>query len=348
MDQHPTYGFDRERYSRQMLVHGIGEEGQRRIRASKVVVIGCGALGCMIINFLARGGIGRLVIVDRDFVEISNLQRQLLFEESDAEAALPKAVAAARAVRRINSEVEVEPVIADVLPVNVEQIVAGADVVLDGTDNLETRHLINDACVKAGIPWVYGGALASTGMSMTIVPGETACLRCVFPAAMPAGTVATCETVGVLASVVASVAAVQSTEALKLIVGERQHINRGLICIDLWAHDYTHLPKTERDPHCPCCGQGKYEFLEARAVSRATSLCGRHAVQVSPSASRNLDLKELGKQLAAAGTVLANDYLVRLTVGDYELTIFPDGRAIVKGTDDETVARSLYARYVGT
>lgn len=336
-----------ERYSRQALFWGIGQEGQRRLRASKAVVVGCGALGCATISLLARAGIGQLVVVDRDFVELSNLQRQILFEEADAAAGLPKAVAAARAIERINSEVELQPLVVDVTPASVEGIVSGADVVLDGTDNLETRYLLNDACVKLGIPWIYGGALGSTGMSMTVLPKETACLRCVFPSSMSTGTMATCETVGVLGSVVVAVAAVQWTEAVKVLVGDHEHLNRGLVYLDLWAHGYDHVPSLGRDPDCPCCGQGKYEYLEAQATSRTTSLCGRNAVQVSPPVPRHLNLKELGRQLAAAGAVTYNDYLVRFVVGAHELAIFADGRAIVKGTDDEAVARSLYARYVG-
>lgn len=339
---------DLTRYSRQALFWGIGEEGQRRLRRARVVVVGCGALGSVSISLLARAGVGQLTIVDRDFLELSNLQRQLLFEESDVVAGLPKAVAAARAVERINGEVEVVPLVADVAPANVERIVAGAGVVVDGTDNLETRYLVNDACVKLGIPWVYGGAIGSSGVSMTILPAETPCFRCVFPDNPPPGTLPTCETAGVLASVVAAVAAVQWTEAVKILVGDRRHLNHGLLYLDVWTHEYQQMSSLARAPDCPCCGRRQFDFLEARATGSTTSLCGRNAVQVSPPVPRQLDLAGLAERLRAAGTVSHNDFLVRLSLPSHELTVFADGRAIVKGTDDEKIARSLYARYVGT
>ncbi|HEX9287881.1 MAG TPA: ThiF family adenylyltransferase [Anaeromyxobacteraceae bacterium] len=336
-----------ERYSRQSRFTGIGPAGQERLRAARVVVVGCGALGSAAVDLLARSGVGRIAVVDRDFVELSNLQRQLLFDESDAAAGLPKAVAAANAVQRINSSVQVSPVVADVTPRNVEQIVAGADVVLDGTDNFETRYLLNDACVKLGIPWVYGGAIGATGMSMTIVPGETPCFRCVFPRRQVAGLIATCDTAGVLASSVVTVAAIQWAEVVKIVVGDREHLNHGLVAFDTWSHEYQRSDALQRQPDCACCGQRRFEYLEAIGTSRATSLCGRNAVQVSPGQELKLDLAELGRKLAAAGKVTCNEYLVRFAVGGHELTIFDDGRAIVKGTGDEAVARSLYARYVG-
>jgi len=338
---------DNERYSRQELFWGIGPEGQRRLQASRVVVVGCGALGSASIDFLARAGVGQLVVVDRDFVERSNLQRQLLFDEADADAGSPKAVAAARAVSRINSEVKVEPLVVDLVPGNVIRILAGADLVLDGTDNMETRYLINDACVKLGIPWIYGGALGSTGMSMTIIPGQTPCFRCVFPDAPPPGTMPTCETAGVLVSVVAMVAAVQWTEAVKVLIGDHEHRNPGLVLLDPWSHDYERARVAAPNPDCPCCGRGHFEYLDARATARTSSLCGRNAIQVSPTEPRPLSLAELARRLQAAGNVTANEYLVRLRVDGHELTVFADGRAIIKGTSDETLARSLYARYVG-
>jgi adenylyltransferase/sulfurtransferase len=312
-----------------------------------VLVVGCGALGTVAVDLLARGGVGAITIVDRDFVELSNLQRQLLFEEADAMAGAPKAVAAAQAVGRINSEVTVRPVVADVTPDNVEQLVAEAQVVLDGTDNFETRYLLNDACVKHGVPWIYGGAIGSTGMSMTILPGETPCFRCAFPDRPEAGAVATCETAGVLASTVLTVAAIQWTEVVKLLVGDRDHLRKGLVVFDLWSSEHRQADQLRRTPDCPCCGQRRYEFLEARMTSRTASLCGRDAVQVSPGRPAKLDLAELGRRLDGVGAVTTTRYLVRLTVGAHELTIFPDGRAIIKGTSDVTVARSLYSRYVG-
>jgi molybdopterin-synthase adenylyltransferase len=336
-----------ERYSRQARFQAIGARGQERLRASRVVVVGCGALGTVAVDLLARAGVGHITIVDRDFVEISNLQRQLLFEEADANSGAPKAVAAAQAVGWINSEVVVEPVVADVTPDNVEQFVKQAQVVLDGTDNFETRYLLNDACVKRGVPWIYGGAIGSTGISMTILPGETPCFRCAFPDPPQAGALATCETAGVLSSTILTVAAIQWTEAVKLIVGERDHVRKGLAIFDLWSSEHRYADQLKRRPDCTCCGQRRFEFLEARATSRTASLCGRDAVQVSPGQAMRLDVAELGHRLEGVGAVTTTPYLLRLAVGAHELTVFPDGRAIVKGTSDVAVARSLYAKYVG-
>ena len=349
MDQPPKPALDDvpERYSRQARFWAIGAAGQAKLGAARVAVIGCGALGAAAVDLLARAGVGELVIVDRDFVELSNLQRQVLFDEADAAAQLPKAVAAANAVRRINSQVKVHPIIADVTPANVEEIVAGAGVVLDGTDNFETRYLVNDACVKLGLPWVYGGAIGSTGMVMPILPGETPCLRCVFPGGQPAGALATCETAGVIGAIVTMVAALQWTEAVKILLGDRQHLAGGLATFDLWSNHYLLATGFPRLPDCPCCVERRFDYLEARATSQTTTLCGRNAVQVSPGRPLRLDLAELGRRLATAGRVTTSPYLVRLGLDAHELTVFADGRAIVKGTADLGVARSLYARYVG-
>lgn len=340
----PDFG---DRYSRQARFWGIGTEGQARLARGRVLVVGCGAIGSAAIDLLARSGVGHLVVVDRDVVELSNLARQLLYDEADAEAGTPKAVAAARAVGRINSEVEVEGVVADVTPANVEALVTRADVVVDGTDNLEARYLVNDACVKAGIPWVYGGAVGSTGMSMTILPGETACFRCLYPTPQPAGTMETCETAGVLASSAVIVAAIQWTEVVKLLVGDRDHLAHGLTALDVWANEHLRVDGVPRRPDCPCCGDRRFEYLEATRTSRTASLCGR-AIQVSPGGSVLLDLDALAARLAATGTVTSNAYVLRALVDGHEMTVFADGRAIIRGTDDTTVASSLYARYVGT
>ncbi len=337
---------ERDRYSRQTRFSGIGPSGQERLRAARVLVVGCGALGSAAVDLLARAGVGHLTVVDRDLVELSNLQRQVLFDEADAAAGLPKAIAAAKAVARINSEVAVVPVVADVTPANVEGLVEGAQVVIDGTDNLETRYLVNDVCVKRGVPWIYGGAVASTGMAMAIVPGETACFRCLFPGGAPPGTMATCDTAGVLASTVVSVASFQWTAAVKLLVGTREGVGE-LAAFDVWSQDHEHTPVPRR-PDCPCCGQRRFEYLEARATSRTATLCGRNAVQVSPPEAVSLDLVTLAQRLASAGEVTPKGgFLLCFAVDGYELTIFPDGRAIVKGTSDPSVARTLYARYVG-
>lgn len=338
---------DGDRYSRQARFWGVGPAGQRRLRAGRVLVLGCGALGSAAVDLLARSGVGHVTVVDRDFVEVSNLQRQLLFDEADAAAGTPKAVAAAEAVRRINSGIVVEPVVADVTPDNVEALVAGVDVVLDGTDNLETRYVLNDACVKAGIPWIYGGAVGSTGMAMVILPGRTSCFRCLFPIQAPAGVLATCETAGVLASAVVMVSAFQWTETVKLLVGARDRLNLRLVYFDVWDNDRLDGDRLDPAPDCPCCQLHRYEFLAAGATSRTALLCGRNAVQVSPAGPATLDLAELADRLAGMGPLTATRFLLRLTVGTHELAVFPDGRAIVKGTDDLSVARSLYARYVG-
>lgn len=336
-----------ERYSRQARFPAVGPAGQARLAAARVAVVGCGALGSAAVDLLARGGVGEIVVIDRDVVELSNLQRQVLFDEADAAAGLPKAVAAARAVGRINSQVRVRPVVADVTPANVEALLDGAAVVLDGTDNFETRYLVNDACVKEGRPWIYGGAIGSTGMAMAVLPGETPCLRCVYPDAQPAAGLATCETAGVLGAIVMVVAAVQWTEAVKLLVGDREHVGRGLAVFDLWSNEYLRAGGFPRRPDCPCCAARRFDYLDARATARTTTLCGRGAVQVSPASELRLDLGALGRRLASAGTVTFNEYVIRLVVGSHELTIFDDGRALVKGTDDPALARSLYARFVG-
>ena len=337
-----------ERYSRQARFSAIGAAGQAKLAAARVAVIGCGALGSAAVDLFARAGVGEIVIVDRDFVELSNLQRQVLFDEADAQAQLPKAVAAANAVARINSQVKVEPLIADLSSANVEQIIAGAQVVIDGTDNFETRYLVNDACVKLGIPWVYGGVIGASGMAMAILPGDTPCLRCIYPGGQSAGTLATCETAGVIGAIVTLVAALQWAEAVKILVGDLAHLGRGLASFDLWTNDYLLATGFPRLPDCPCCGQRRFDYLEARSTSQTTSLCGRNAVQVSPGQALRLDLAEMGRRLGAAGAVSISPYLVRLAVDAYEITVFADGRAIIKGTSDLALARSLYARYVGS
>lgn len=337
-----------DRYSRQILFEGIGEEGQRRVRAARVLVVGCGALGSAQAEMLARAGVGRLHLVDRDFVEESNLQRQTLFSERDARERAPKAVAAARRLGEVNSEVECVAEVADVNNSNVERLVAGCDVVLDGTDNFATRFLLNDACVKHGVRWVYGAAVGSYGVTMTVLPRETPCLRCVFPETPAAGSAPTCDTAGVIMPVVAVVAAVQVAEALKLLAGRPEGLHRSLMQFDVWGNEWRRLALRERTPECPTCVLGRYESLEAEAADLATVLCGRQAVQVTPRAAARLDLDALAERLRPAGDVKANPYLVRLQAGDYELTVFADARAIIRGTEDPGVARSLYARYVGT
>jgi adenylyltransferase/sulfurtransferase len=337
-----------ERYSRQILFEGIGAEGQRRLAASRALVVGCGALGSAQVEMLARAGVGSLRVVDRDFVEESNLQRQTMFTERDARERTPKAVAAARRVAEINSEVACEAEVADVNQSNVERLVGGCDVVLDGTDNFATRFLLNDACVKLGVAWVYGAAVGSYGVTLTVRPNVTPCLRCVFPEVPAAGSAPTCDTAGVIMPIIAVVAAVQVAEALKLLTGRAESLHGGLMQFDVWRNEWRRISAGARAPDCPACAHGRFESLEAEAGDLATVLCGRDAVQVSPRGAAALDLGALAARLSAAGEVKSNEHLVRLRAGGYELTVFRDARAIVRGTDDPATARSVYARYVGT
>jgi molybdopterin/thiamine biosynthesis adenylyltransferase len=337
---------DMERYARQVLFGGIGAAGQRKLLAATAVIIGCGALGTVIANHLTRAGVGRLVIADRDFIELNNLQRQILFDEEDIARGLPKAVAAAQKLRRINSSIRIEPVVTDVHFANIETLIAGADVVLDGTDNFETRYLINDACVKNGIPWIYGGVIGGVGMSMTIVPHQTPCLRCVFAEIPPPGTAATCDTVGVLGPTVAAIASIESAEAMKLITGNGRR-NEGLLTVDLWENRFDMVAIQEKTESCPACGKGNYEFLAAREGIHTTTLCGHNAVQVSVKSAAGIDLAELARKLAPVGEVAVNEFMLRLKADGREITVFPDARAIIQGTTDVAVAKTLYAKYVG-
>lgn len=337
-----------ERYSRQILFEGIGAEGQRRLRESRAMIVGCGALGSAQAEMLARAGIGRLRIVDRDFVEESNLQRQTMFTERDAREHLPKAIAAGRRIADINSEVGTDIEVADVNYSNVEQLIEGCDVVVDGTDNFATRYLINDACVKRNVNWIYGAAVGSYGVTMTIRPQVTPCLRCVFPDSPPAGSAPTCDTAGVIMPIISTVAAVQISETLKLLTGRFERLHGSLMQFDVWNNEWRRLALRGPAPDCPTCALCRFETLDAEAGDFLSVLCGRQAVQVSPrGASPRIDLPTLAERLRAAGEVESNPYLVRLRAGEYELTIFQDARAIVRGTDDIKVARSLYARFVG-
>ncbi len=336
-----------ERYSRQILFEGIGEAGQSRLRGARALIVGCGALGSAQVETLARAGVGRLRVVDRDFVEESNLQRQTMFTERDARERVPKAVAAARRVGEINSDVECDGVVADVNNSNVERLIEGCDVVLDGTDNFATRFLLNDACVKHGVSWVYGAAVGSYGVTMTVRPHASPCLRCVFPETPAAASAPTCDTAGVIMPVISIVAAVQASEALKLLTGNFGQLHNALMQFDVWRNEWRRVKLKEPAPDCRTCALGRFDALEAEAGEMTTVLCGRDAVQVTPGQASRVDLKSLAQRLSAAGEVKVNEYLVRLRAGGYELTVFEDARAIVRGTDDVGVARSLYARYVG-
>lgn len=335
------------RYSRQILFTGIGEEGQSRLLNSRVVIIGCGALGSAQAESLARAGIGKLRIVDRDFVEFSNLQRQTMFTERDAAERLPKAIAAANHLREIDSNIEIKPEIADVNYSNVEQLIEGCDVVMDGTDNFATRYLINDACVKHKINWIYGAAVGSYGVTMTIRPDVTPCLRCIFPEAPAAASAPTCDTAGVIMPIVSVVAAVQVSEALKLLTGNEENLHGSLMQFDVWRNEWRSISTGKPSEDCETCSLRKFESLAAESAEFAAVLCGRHAVQVSPSHPIRVDLTQLSERLAPAGEVKGNDYLLRFRTGEFEMTIFQDARSIIRGTDDISTARSLYAKFIG-
>lgn len=339
-----------ERYSRQMRFAALGEEGQKRLSASRVLVVGCGALGSAVVETLVRAGVGHVRLVDRDFLEFSNLQRQVLYDEGDVAAGLPKAVAAGSKLRMINSHVEIEPVVADVTHKNIADLAHGVEVIVDGSDNFEVRLLVNDYALSTGKPWVYGGVIGAEGQSMTIVPGETACLACLLPEPPPPGATPTCETAGVLAPAVNLVAAIQSAEALKLLSGNRDAVSRKLAIVDVWHNTQRRvdLSKLQAAGDCRACGRRDFEWLDGRRGSKAAVLCGRNAVQLRPDAPRKLDLWALADTLEGIAEVVVNDYLLRATTERHTITVFPDGRAIVAGTDDEGVARSVFAQLIGS
>jgi molybdopterin-synthase adenylyltransferase len=334
---------EKQRYSRQILFAPIGEEGQKRIQKARVCVVGCGALGSFQAEALARAGAGHLRLIDRDYVDYTNLQRQWLYEEADAQNESPKALAAARRLHQINTDVEIEPVVTDLTPSNAEELVSGCDLILDGTDNFETRYLLNDLSVKLDIAWIYGAAIGSYGVVMPIVPGRGPCLACVYPKP-PVGVQPTCDVNGVLASTTASVASLQIAMALRLIVGWPD-FQCTISTIDVWEGTSKHVSAGARDPQCTVCSAREFAYLEGRRT-RPVSLCGRNAVQIHERA-RPLDLQQLASQLRPLGEVRVNEFALRLAIPKYQLTFFPDGRAIVKGTTDVGVARSLYARLVG-
>lgn len=337
-----------ERYSRQILFREIGKSGQEKLLNSRVLLVGCGALGASHAEMLVRAGVGNLRIVDRDFVEFTNLQRQTLFKESDAVERLPKAIAAKTRIAEINSEIEVEAVIADVNHSNIESLIKDCDLVLDGTDNFQVRYLLNDACVKHNVRWIYGAAVSSYGTTMTIIPGETPCLRCIFDEMPDAGSAPTCDTTGVIMPIIATVSATQISEALKILVGDMDSLHRSLMQFDVWANDRQRIKLGEPNPECKTCGQHIYEFLDEETQEFSAVLCGRNAVQIAPPVQTNIDLASLAERISSVTDVKRNEYLLRFMSGANEVTVFRDGRAIVKGTDDISAARSLYSRYVGS
>ena len=337
-----------ERYSRQILFREIGTAGQERLLDSRVLLVGCGALGAAHAEMLARAGVGKMRIVDRDFVEYTNLQRQTLYKESDADERLPKAVAAKNRIAEINSEIEVEAIVADVNHSNIETLIDGCDLVLDGSDNFQVRYLLNDACVKHSMTWIYGAAVSSYGTTMTIIPGKTPCLRCIFDEMPDAGSSPTCDTAGVIMPIIATVSATQVAEALKILVGDFRSLHGSLMQFDIWANDRQRIRLGEPNPDCKTCGQRNFEFLDTESPEFSAVLCGRDAVQIAPSTPTVLDLESLAERLQFSVAVSINEYLLRFSAGENEMTVFRDGRAIVKGTDDISIARSLYAKFVGS
>src|SRR5215467_2047038 len=334
-----------DRYSRQVLFPGIGPQGQARLAQGRIAIVGCGATGACVSGLLARAGVGRLLIIDRDYVEPSNLQRQSLFDEADAAESLPKAVAAARKIAAFNSDVQVQAEVADLTPENIEALLSDADLVLDATDNFETRYLINDFAVKHGKPWIYAAAVAAYAVTMNIIPRETACLTCMFPAP-PQGTVETCDTAGILNSAVNLVGSIQATEALKLLVGARGQLRRTLLSFDLWSNDRGEVAAAHPRTDCQTCGKREFVYLAGQGRPQIT-LCGRNSVQIHER-HRPVDFAEMSGRLRPHGAVKHNDFVLKFWREPYEITLFPDGRAIIKGTTDAAVARSLYARFVGS
>lgn len=334
-----------ERYSRQVLFPEIGAEGQRRLQAARIAIVGCGATGSALASLLARSGVGTIRIIDRDYVEASNLQRQALFDEADAAESMPKALAAARKIAAFNSQIVVEPQVADLTPANIEPVLEGVQLILDGTDNFETRYLVNDYAVKRGVPWIYAAAVASYGVTLNILPGKTACLACVFPEP-PSGTFETCETAGILNSAVNLVASIEATEALKFLVGAETALRRTLLSFDVWRNERAEVGAASPRPGCRTCGAREFVHLAGETRPHIT-LCGRNSVQIHER-HRPVDFGEMSARLQPHGAVRHNNFVLKFWHEPYEMTLFPDGRAIIKGTSDTAVARSLYARYVGS
>ncbi len=346
-DNNPSAVKVPARYSRQVLFEGIGEEGQARICASRVVLVGCGALGTVQASLLVRAGVGTVRLIDRDFVEESNLQRQILYDESDVKGLLPKAVAAEKKLRAVNSLVTVEGLVEDVNRVSVCRLLDGFDLIMDATDNFDVRFLVNDYAVKNRIPWIYGACVGSEGLMFPVLPGETACLRCVFESAPPAGMSPTCDTSGVIGPVVGIVASLQVAEALKILSGHRERVSRRITRFDLWENQYNGIDLPSREESCPCCGKRDFLYLEGSMGADTSTLCGRNSVQVSRREGGPIDLQALAARLAPLAKLEGNRFLLRATIDGHLLTVFADGRAIIGGTNDAGIAKSIYARYVG-
>ena len=338
------------RYDRQIRFAPLGEAGQEKLAAGRALVCGCGALGSVIASTLVRAGVGFVRIVDRDFVELNNLQRQFLYDETDIAAALPKAIAAASKLRLVNSAVTIEPVVADVTHTNIDSLAADVDVIVDGTDNFATRFLMNDFAVKHRKPWVYGGSIGAEGQSMTILPGETACLACLLPEVPPPGTTPTCDTAGILGPIVGVIASIEACEALKILSGNRDSVSRHLTVIELWENRLrtVDISRLREESDCRVCQHNEFKWLSGEQGGDSVTLCGRNAVQLSAPPGTTLSLDSLAARLAGVGPITSNPFLLRLAVDGYQLTVFRDGRTIVSGTDDPATARSLQAKYIGS
>lgn len=338
-------GRGESRYSRQRLFVPLGDEGQARLSRARVGLVGCGALGSTIADHLVRAGVGYLRLADRDFLELNNLQRQTLFTEEDVAARMPKAIAAAGRLEAVNSEVEVDPQVLDIDPHSIRGFGEGLQCLVDGTDNFAVRYLVNDYAVSRDIPWVYAGVIGASGMTLTVVPGDGPCLRCLFPEPPAPGSTPTCDTAGILGPAPGVLGSIEALEVMKLLAAPQAR-NQGLLTIDLWESTFETL-HLGRNPDCPACGRREFPFLEAAAEGGAVKLCGRDSVQVSPRPGAELDLEELGARLAGLGAIKMNPFLLEFAAEGKTITVFTDGRAIVKGTEDAKVARSVYARYIG-
>jgi adenylyltransferase/sulfurtransferase len=337
--------MDLNRYSRQTAYEKIGAAGQEKLLSSRVAVVGIGALGTQIANNLCRSGVGYIRLIDRDYVELSNVQRQVLFDEDDVLRQTPKAAAACEHLKKINSEITMEPVVADVNSSNIEQFCSGVDLVLDGSDNMELRYLINEQCIKSGVPWIYGGALMAGGASMNILPGKSPCFRCIFPDSPPPGSYPTCSTAGVLNMASALVASVESVEAIKILLGSPD-IRKTLLIVDLWQNVTDYL-EVESDPLCPVCGEHRYELLGKLPRAFTTVLCGRDAIQVVPGSTVPMDFTQLAEKLQKIGTVKQSSFSLSFDDGHIAFQVFPDGRAIIQNVQDENTAKTIYSEYIG-
>jgi len=337
-----------ERYARQTHFAGIGKEGQSKLAKSRVLIIGCGGLGSVTAELLARAGVGYIKIIDRDFLQLSNLQRQFLFDEQDIRDGLPKAVAAKRKLQHINSTIAIDAHVDDVNRFNIENLIKGIDLVIDSTDNFQTRFLINDACVKNQIPWIFGACAASYGQTMNIIPKRTPCLRCLIEKIPDINSTPTSETVGIIGPIVTTIAAIQCSEALKILTGTLDYSNQKLLIIDLWENniEYADISKVKHDHQCPVCDFKQFSFLSGKYSSSYISICGSNAVQILPFEKTDVDLKNLAIKLSEFGDPIYSEYFIKYEIDDYELAIFPDGRVIINGTTDTGIARGLYDKCV--